>query len=171
MRANFAKSRREQGQFENLYKLFFHELRQDERVARSEPLENQFQDAIGSLGDQAAESTASQAVMDFLGGDPSSLLEQIQGMASGSQDGGGGGMGANLEAVTRRLEFMLALNAAETQLELYLDGQRENLTWEQRQDLLSHIKDRLNTARRLQKRGPKPRTDLLMIVRVTQEER
>jgi uncharacterized protein with von Willebrand factor type A (vWA) domain len=70
-------------------------------------------------------------------------------MAAGSGDGAGGGMGANLGAVTRRLEFMLALNAAETQLELYLDGQRETLSWEQRQDLLSHIKDRLNSARRL----------------------
>ena len=149
LRANFAKSRREQGQFENLYHLFFHELRQDERVARSEALGEHFQGALGSLSDQAAESLASQAVMDFLGGDPSSMLEQIQGMASGSEDGAGGGMGANLGAVTRRLEFMLALNDAETQLALYLDGQRDSLSWEQRQDILSHIRDRLNSARRL----------------------
>ena len=78
LRANFAKSRREQGQFERLYQLFFHELRQDERVARSEPLGDQFQTAIGSLNDQAAQSNASQAVMDFLGGDPSAMLEQIR---------------------------------------------------------------------------------------------
>jgi hypothetical protein len=44
---------------------------------------------------------------------------------------------------------MLALNAAGTQLERYLDGQRDKLSWEQRQDLLSHIRDRLNSARRL----------------------
>jgi uncharacterized protein with von Willebrand factor type A (vWA) domain len=149
LRANFAKSRREQGHFERLYELFFHELRQDERVARSEPLAAHFQAALGALNDQAAESTASQAVMDFLGGDPGALLEKIQGMAGGSEDGSGGGMGANLGAVTRRLEFMLALNAAEAQLELYLEGQRDNLSWEQRQDLLSHIRDRLNSARRL----------------------
>jgi hypothetical protein len=149
LRANFAKSRREQGQFENLYQLFFHELRQDERVARSEPLGDHLQAAIGSLRDQAAQGDASQAVMDFLGGDPGPLLEQIQGLASGTEGGGGSGMGANLGAVTRRLEFMLALNAAEAQVEIHLDGQRETLTWDQRQDLLSHMKDRLNTARRL----------------------
>ena len=51
LRANFAKSRREQGQFENLYHLFFHELRQDERVARSEALGEYFQAALGTMSD------------------------------------------------------------------------------------------------------------------------
>ncbi len=38
LRANFAKSRREQHHFDRLYQMFFHELRQDASIAGSEPL-------------------------------------------------------------------------------------------------------------------------------------
>jgi len=38
LQANFAKSRREQAHFERLYRLFFHELRQDPSIARSPEL-------------------------------------------------------------------------------------------------------------------------------------
>ena len=38
LRANFAKSRREQFHFDRLYNLFFHELRQESNIAHADPL-------------------------------------------------------------------------------------------------------------------------------------
>ena len=149
LRANFAKSHREQAHFQRLYHLFFHELRQDERIARSEPFGDQFQAALQSLEGQSSDSAPAQAVSDFLGGDPSMMLEQLRAMDAETGEGASGGMGGNLGAVSRRLEFMLALNAAENQLALYLSQHREEISWEQRQDMMSHIRDRLESARRL----------------------
>ena len=41
LRANFAKSRREQFHFDRLYELFFHELRQESNIAHADPLARQ----------------------------------------------------------------------------------------------------------------------------------
>jgi uncharacterized protein with von Willebrand factor type A (vWA) domain len=49
LRANFAKSRREQRHFERLYQMFFHELRQDASIAGSEPLSEQIHDILQAL--------------------------------------------------------------------------------------------------------------------------
>ena len=38
LRANFAKSRREQFHFNRLYELFFHELRQESNITHADPL-------------------------------------------------------------------------------------------------------------------------------------
>jgi len=46
LRANFAKSRREQHHFDRLYHLFFHELRQDETIAHSDALGAQIREAF-----------------------------------------------------------------------------------------------------------------------------
>ena len=149
LRANFAKSRREQAHFDRLYRLFFHELRQDERIARSGPLGTQLEAALESLETVAAEGAAPRAVTDFLRGDPGAMLEQVRAMASGADDGAGSGFGSNLRSLNHRLEFMLALNAAQSQLELYLDGRRSEMSWEERRDLMSHFRNRLDSARRL----------------------
>ncbi len=152
LRANFAKSRREQHHFNRLYQLFFHELRQNASTAYSEPLAEQIQDTLQALGTEAAENETFQAMLDFLGGDPLPFFEQLRQIGS-SADDQNRGPGSNLGAVTRRLEIMLGLNAVEDALEQLHADRRDPMNWEVRRDLKAHFQDRLESARRLLMEG------------------
>jgi len=148
LRANFAKSRREQHHFDRLYQMFFHELRQDVSIVGSEPLSEQVRDILQLLAPAAEEDTTFQAVLDFLNGDPLPYFEQVQQIGANGDDQNRG-MGSNLGTVTRRLEIMLGLNAVEDALAQSLADHRDQLDWEVRQDLEAYFKDRLESARRL----------------------
>ena len=155
LRANFAKSRREQTHFNRLYNLFFHELRQESNIAHADPLADQVQSALQALIPEQNGSLASQAVLDFLSGDPKPFLEQMQqGLLEG--DGKGGGMGSNLGPMVQRLELMLQIKAAEDALAQYLTAQRDQIHWETRRDLKELFDARLDSARRLLTRQSRP---------------
>lgn len=158
LRANFAKSRREQFHFERLYDLFFHELRQESNIAHADPLADQIQSTLQALTPEQNGNDASQAVLDFLSGDPQPFFEQMQlGLLDG--DGKGGGMGSNLGPLVQRLELMLQLNAVEDALTQFLIDQRDRMHWETRRDLKELFDARLDSARRLLTRQPRPLDD------------
>jgi len=148
LRANFAKSRREQFHFDRLYELFFHELRQESNIAHADPLSEQIRDVLQALFPQQNGNGAAQALLDFLGGDPLMFLERLQqGFVEG--DGKGGGMGVNLGPMIQRLELMLQINALEDSLLRFLAEQRDRMHWETRRDLKELFEARLASARRL----------------------
>ena len=123
LRANFAKSRREQHHFDRLYHLFFHEMRQDSSIAHSEALAEEIQQSLENLPFEPNGDPSYQAVMDFLQGDPLRFLEQMRQVLAGG-NGEGSGMGANLGAVVGRLELMLQINAFENALLEFFNDQR-----------------------------------------------
>jgi uncharacterized protein with von Willebrand factor type A (vWA) domain len=148
LRANFAKSRREQHHFDRLYQMFFHELRQDASIVGSEPLSEQIHDILQALAPAGQEDTTFQTVLDFLDGDPLPYFEKLQQIGANADDQNRG-LGSNLGAVTHRLEIMLGLNAAEEALEQLFADHRDQMNWEVRRDLDAHFKNRLDSARRL----------------------
>ena len=148
LRANFAKSRREQHHFDRLYQMFFHELRQDASIVGSEPLSEQIHDIMLALAPAGEEDATFQTVLDFLDGDPLPYFEQLQQIGADADDQNRG-LGSNLGAVTRRLEIMLGLNATEEALEQFFADHRDQMNWEVRRDLEAHFKNRLDGARRL----------------------
>ncbi len=160
LRANFAKSRREQAKFERLYHLFFHELRQDIEIAHSRALADQIEKIIENLKVQANGSQTARAIVDLLGGDPMAYLEQLHQILSEGQ-GQTGSLGGNLGPVTRRLEIMLQINHVKDALAQYLNQNRSRIKWEDRRDLSVHFNDRLETARRLLIQDLKPENDHL----------
>ena len=133
LRANFAKSRREQHHFNRLYQLFFHELRQNTSTAFSEPLAEQIQDILQALSPEGAENKTFQTMLDFLGGDPLPFFEQLRQIGSNADDQNRG-LGSNLGGVTQRLEIMLGLNAVEDALEQLLAAYRDQMNWEMRRE-------------------------------------
>ena len=158
LRANFAKSRREQSHFNRLYHLFFHELRQESNITRADPLAEQVQNALQSIDPGLNDNPALESVRDFLGGDPMSFIEQMQsGLAGGNP--AGGGMGSNLGPMIQRLALMLQINFVDDALADYLTGQRDHLTWEIRRDLKALFEARLESARRLLAGTPRPSDD------------
>jgi uncharacterized protein with von Willebrand factor type A (vWA) domain len=158
LRANFAKSRREQFHFDRLYDLFFHELRQESNIAHADPLADQIQSTLQALIPEPDGNNTSQAVLDFLGGDPQSFLERLQpGLLEG--EGKGGGIGSNLGPMVQRLELMLQINAVADALAQFLIDQRDRMHWETRRDLKELFDARLDSARRLLTRQSRPFDD------------
>jgi uncharacterized protein with von Willebrand factor type A (vWA) domain len=155
LRANFAKSRREQFHFDRLYDLFFHELRQEAGVAHAGPLSDEIQNALQAMTPETESSETYQSVLDFLNGDPLAFLEQIQqGFFDGK--GNGGGIGSNLGPMVQRLELMLQINDLESSLLRYYADQRDRIPWETRRDLKDLLNARLESARRLLTRQKRP---------------
>ncbi len=162
LRANFAKSRREQFHFNRVYELFFHELRQENNIAHADPLAEQTRQTLQSLSALGEDNPALQAVLDFLSGDPQSFLEQMrQGFGDGGAEGGaaGGGIGSNLGPMIGRLALMLQISAIGDALADYLIEQRDYLSWEIRRDLKELFDARLESARRLLTKGQAPFDD------------
>ncbi|MDX1708419.1 MAG: VWA domain-containing protein, partial [Desulfobacterales bacterium] len=148
LRANFAKSRREQRHFDRLYQMFFHELRQEPSSAGSEPLGQQIQGLLQALAPKAEQNKDWQTVLDFLDGNPQPYFDRLRQVGSGADDQHAG-PGTNLGALTHRLEMMLALNGVEAALAEFIDDHRDQMDWEMRRDVTAHFKNRLESARRL----------------------
>ena len=126
LRANFAKSRREQFHFDRLYDLFFHELRQESGISHADPLAEQIQNTLLALAAEQNGDKTHQAVLDFLNGDPLRFLEQMQ-QGFNAGNGQGGGMGSNLGPMIQRLELMLQINAVEDTLMQFIADQRDRM--------------------------------------------
>jgi uncharacterized protein len=139
LQANFAKSHREQAHFERLYRLFFHELRQDASIARSPELAPAIQAILQTLQPAAAADPDGQALIDSLAGNPAGLANRIAAPAAGNGGSAGG----------RRLGLADRIRMLEEQLDQALAGRRDELGWEERRDLSAHFRDRLNAVRRL----------------------
>jgi uncharacterized protein with von Willebrand factor type A (vWA) domain len=148
LRANFAKSRREQHHFDRLYQMFFHELRQDASVATSEPLLEQIQNIFQALAPIGEANEAFAAVLDFLAGDTLPYFKRLQQIGQNAE-APNRGIGSNLGPVVDRLDMMLGINAVEVALGQFFVDHREQMKWEMRQDLMHSFKDRLGSARRL----------------------
>ncbi|MDJ0854198.1 MAG: VWA domain-containing protein [Desulfobacterales bacterium] len=150
LRAHFAKSRLEQARFEHLYRLFFHELREDLDAAAM------------ALGDQTASlrrellaieppMPALAAIADFVAGEPAPYLQMLHAIQSEGRDDGAGprGAGANLGSLVRRLPVLRALQRVRETLDGYLEAHLRTIHWETRRELRRHVEHRLGTARRL----------------------
>ena len=101
LRANFAKSRREQRRFDQLYHLFFHELQVDEEVADAGSLAVH-RDAIrDSLKAVAGDHPELAAISEFIAGEPTPYLQLLQAIQT-EGDSRRQGPGSNLGALVRR---------------------------------------------------------------------
>ena len=158
LRSNFAKSRREQFHFNRLYTMFFHELRQEANISRSDPLAEQIQETLKNIASQQNGNLAYQSVLDFLSGDPLPFIEKMQQSFLEGNDRGGG-MGSNLGPMIQRLELMLQINAVEENLLQYLADNRERINWETRRDLKELFDARLESARRMITQARQPFDD------------
>ena len=158
LRANFAKSRREQFHFDRLYDLFFHELRQEPSISHGDPLAEQIQNTLLTLAAEQNGNKTHQAVLDFLNGDPLSFLEQMQ-QDFMEGNGQGGGLRSSLGPMIQRLGLMLQINAVDDMLMQYIADQRDRMPWETRRDLKELFDARLASARRLLARQGQPFED------------
>ena len=148
LRANFAKSHRDQQRFNHLYDLFFHELRENETLSGSEKIASIKKEISTQLKAELNDSAAMAPIIEFLNGDPADYLNrlrQIESEGTGTTRGVGSGFGG----MVRRLDIMLAINRTSTSVSQFLAKNRTRIHWETRQDIAAHYQQRLNSALRL----------------------
>ncbi|MBS3758114.1 MAG: VWA domain-containing protein [Desulfobacterales bacterium] len=168
LRANFAKSRREQKNFDRLYHLFFHEMRPDPTVA-PERLENGgLSKDLAELLDQMAErdeaNPLDQAIMDFLAGDPLPYLREIQRIEN-QAEAPRHQLKSNLGQLSSRLEVMLRINRFRDRIrELPGEDQTPSVSSDRRR-AVDHLIQRLNTANRMLTEDTRPYNEALQQVK------
>ncbi len=148
LRANFAKSRREQHSFDHLYHLYFHELQMPVAEANVISLEKPLQAVQEALRSAVEEPPELVAITDFVTGEPSAFLQLLQGIQS---EGGSRrqGPGSNLGALVRRFPVLRALDRAAELVDGHLDEHDGTMPREIRRQIQQHLKQRLTTAREL----------------------
>lgn len=78
LRANFVKEKKDRESFEKIYDLYFHILRigADDRQARS--LSRRLIDLVEAFSQETDDQASVQALLDFLSGNPSEFLQELQ---------------------------------------------------------------------------------------------
>ncbi len=135
LKANFAKSRREQAEFDRLYQLFFHEMKK----RLMPPTCDGGAEDLGETGDigPALEFSAEllnglakmagpdtdldQALMDFMKGDPRAFIAAVH-QIHDQETQGGQAIKSNLGQLTGRLEIMLTINKVRQRVAQFLGG-------------------------------------------------
>ncbi len=153
LRANFAKSHRDQHLFNHLYDLFFHELRDGENLSGSEKISHIKKEIRKQLEIHLKNDDTMMSIIDFLDGDLVSYLERLRQLES---EGTGAirGVGTGFGGMVRRLDIMLSINRASASVSQFLAKNRTRIHWETRQDIETHYQQRLNSALRLLTASP-----------------
>lgn len=158
LRANFAKSRREQRDFDRLYNLFFHDMRPDTDIDLKSPKKDEIQNALGQMKTEIGEDPLSEAIFDFLAGDPIPYLKEIQRLETQAEEATKA-LKSNLAQLSSRLEIMLRINQTRNRL---LQLQNDNSTGNQpgrNQGMASHLMKRLEVANRMLTQETRPYND------------
>ena len=155
LRANFAKSRTEQSKFEQVYHLFFHELRSQASIPHSDTLAKWMKMIMDSIKRKLDDDPVNQAIMDFITGDPLAYLEQMRDLET---DGGDttDESETGYGELMRRLQILSQINAIGAAASRYLAANRLRITYEERQALETHFQDRMDIAKRLLSEDEEP---------------
>jgi uncharacterized protein with von Willebrand factor type A (vWA) domain len=148
LRANFAKSRREQWRFDHLYHLFFHELQVNHAAIDAGSLAAPVEAIRDRIRTAAGDHPELAAISDFLAGDPAAYLQLLREIQT-EGDSRRQGPGSNLGALVRRFPVLRALNRAAELLDRFLADHRDEIHWETRRQVQRHLKRRITIARDL----------------------
>ncbi len=162
LRSAFAKSHREQERFNELYHLFFHELR-EQLDTTSEPLEQHAETLrlalVDTDTDSDSDSSELAAIADFLMARPEAYLSLINSLSvpEPAEVAVGNQFGAALGGMRRRMSVLMALDRMSPLLGEALTAQRDRIPYESRRALEDELRRRLGTARRLLLAADQPR--------------
>jgi len=156
LRANFAKSRREQAHFDHLYQLFFHELRSELSIPHSNSVAELLEQTLQSIGEELQQDLSFQAILDFLRGNPLAYLDEIRRLQESSQGDAPAAMVNTFGPLVRRLQIMAQINAIGSAIAAFMAGNRQTIRWEDRKAMTVHFDERLENARRMLREDPEP---------------
>ncbi len=172
LRSNFAKSRREQKNFDRLYQLFFHEMPQDPvfdpesgaAKEASEDLSAMLEQLAEKAPDNPPDTALDQAIMDFLAGDPTGYLQEIQRLENQAETGSQG-LKSNLGQLSGRLEILMRLNRMRNDIRELVKDSTDGPGGRGRQDIAAHLNQRLQTAQEMLSENNRPYNEALKQVK------
>ena len=182
LRANFAKSRREQGVFDQLYRLFFHEMQgspgdgglleeelSEDAAAVTDKVSDKLADLLRRVRDpeglqemdpdKIKGNELDQALMDFLAGNPLAYIQAVQKIHN--QDEQTSQLfRSNLGQLSSRLDIMLRINRLKTKLVQFLGSHDAKIDAKNDADVTA-VKERVNRQlnKALQFLNTEPRMD------------
>ena len=164
LRANFAKSRREQTEFDRLYGLFFHDMRPDVELDADCDPENtdkaDMRHTIGQMRQEAGDDEITQAIMDFLAGDPIPYLRQIHRLETQTEESSQA-LKSNLSQLSSRLEVMLRINRTRNRLLQLMPDPISGGAPGRNRGMAGLLMERLETANRMLTQETRPNNDAL----------
>ncbi len=168
LRANFAKSRREQAQFDRLYHLYFHEMRQDIDLDDTESVSEKMDELISRLQDQVKGSQNHESILDFLSGDPAGFLEMIRKLQTEEVDMGQGRK-FNLGPVANRLLLMVQLNDMRSRIERIIGDNPFHYSQETVDTLARRFDTQMGRAYEMLLREPRPHNESIKQARTHEQ--
>ncbi|NOY69030.1 MAG: VWA domain-containing protein [Deltaproteobacteria bacterium] len=144
LRANFAKSRREQKNFDRLYDLFFHEKEPEKSPDPALQRHAEIRELIESFSGDAGQTPIDAALKAFLKGNPIPYITEMQRLET-KNEYTPKGLKSNLGQLSSRLEVMLRINAMRNRL-LNLPAQSGENAPEARHRAVDHLLKRLDAA-------------------------
>jgi len=158
LRSSFAKSYRDRSRFDQLYHLYFHELREQLDIA-SEPMGDplavplaEYADTLRqALVDAEPERSELGPIAEFLAAQPEAYLRLVSRLSvpEPAEAAVGDQFGAGLSGIRRRLAVLMALDRVSPLLREFLAQNRGRIPAETLDVLQGEIRRRLSTARRL----------------------
>lgn len=151
LRANFAKSGRDQGRFDRLYHLFFRELKGD--LSDEEGVAGRAGEIVEALKGAMNGDETYRAIVEFLAGDPLGFLDMIRQIHAES-DTASLGTKFSLGPLSSKLRMMLNLNRIREEIGALIEGNQLRFDMAMRQDLVRYFGDHLDSAMALLLRDP-----------------
>lgn len=151
LRANFVKSRREQGRFDRLYDMFFHQSLPSKAMNLSPASDMAVNAILEAAREQGRDDEA--PLIDFLAGDPLAYLDSLRDLQD-RETTASPAIKSNLGAVAGRLHVMLGINRLRGRITRLLDPSGSVLSPIDRNVVARRLMSRLDTAYALLTRDP-----------------
>jgi uncharacterized protein with von Willebrand factor type A (vWA) domain len=156
LRANFAKSRRDQAHFDRLYHLFFHELRGD--LSSEDGFAAKAGQVIDAMREQLNGDQSYRAIIEFLSGDPYQFLDMMRKIQAES-DTAAFGAKFNLGPLSSRLKVLVNLNRVREEIDHFLERNPFLFNQAMRADLNRYFGEYLDSAFSLLLKEPRTHTN------------
>lgn len=160
LRTNFAKSGREQNQFDQLYHLFFHEMKSDlteEEATPDTPFLDEILEMLRAEGNMDA---MDQALIEFLGNDPLKFIEEAHKIHT-QEEKAAKALRSNTTQLASRMEVMIKINQMKGKILAFLGGNHANIDETLRGKIKKSIDERFDNANRILNDEPRTKNDSL----------
>ncbi|RJP78476.1 MAG: VWA domain-containing protein [Desulfobacteraceae bacterium] len=156
LNTNFVKTRRDQSHFDQLYSLYFHNLKPDVgHLENREPGSDLYQEVLENLRDTETGNELEQAILEFLSGNPLLLLEKLQKLRASEQIPSQV-LKSNLGGLSGRLEIMLQINQTRNRITRFMEGQGGAGRTGSRKQIMDNFNRRLDVGLNLLTEENKP---------------
>lgn len=155
LRSNFAKSRMEQSRFDQMYHLFFHEMKSDLSESVQNDDSEKFRAVYDMLSEMTAEDDLEQALIDFLSGDPMKFIQEVQKIHT-QEEQEAKALRSNMSQLASRLQVMLKINQMQSKILQFLGGNHAEVDASDIKEIGDEFSQRLDNALHLLNDEPKP---------------